>query len=92
MKLDGPGSFYFISGAPDHCKNGQRLFVEVIDLPPIVQSPPPFAAPPEQYLPDDSPAPAPSPSLGIAISITPWSLVMPLVITLLALVACSSAL
>ncbi|KAM7254573.1 hypothetical protein ACFE04_003953 [Oxalis oulophora] len=30
IKLDRPGPFYFISAAIDHCKNGQRLLVEVL--------------------------------------------------------------
>ncbi|KAI9109454.1 hypothetical protein K1719_019508 [Acacia pycnantha] len=29
MNLDQPGSFYFISGLYQHCRNGQKLMVEV---------------------------------------------------------------
>ncbi|KAI5336997.1 PREDICTED: early nodulin [Prunus dulcis] len=86
MKLDRPGPFYFISGAPDHCKNGQRIFIEVMDPRPISQSPPPGAVPPEPYLSD---SPAPSPSLGVAIAVAPCALFMALIVTFLASV-CSS--
>ncbi|KAH6832471.1 hypothetical protein C2S53_019789 [Perilla frutescens var. hirtella] len=52
INLERPGPVYFVSGDPDHCKNGQRLMVEVITLHP--QSPPqPTAA-----------SPAPSPFSG----------------------------
>ncbi|KAL8458325.1 hypothetical protein ACS0TY_035996 [Phlomoides rotata] len=29
IKLKRPGPAYFVSGDPDHCKNGQRLMVEL---------------------------------------------------------------
>ncbi|KAL3840866.1 hypothetical protein ACJIZ3_025457 [Penstemon smallii] len=34
IKLERPGPLYFVSGDPEHCKNGQRLMVEVITLHP----------------------------------------------------------
>ncbi|KAK9923436.1 hypothetical protein M0R45_031855 [Rubus argutus] len=87
MKLDRSGPFYFISGVPDHCKNGQRLWVQVMDPHPISQTPPSIADPPEPYLAADSPAP--SSSLGVAISNTPCSIVIAVLVTILASV-CSS--
>ncbi|KAL7207946.1 hypothetical protein ACSBR1_029825 [Camellia fascicularis] len=30
VSLDKPGPMYFISGDPDHCKNGQRLVIQVM--------------------------------------------------------------
>ncbi|KAH7565284.1 hypothetical protein JRO89_XS09G0180500 [Xanthoceras sorbifolium] len=52
MNLDRPGPFYFISGTFDHCKNSQRLLVEVMGLHQISQSPSSstIAAPPETFL------------------------------------------
>ncbi|KAI6690075.1 hypothetical protein NL676_026903 [Syzygium grande] len=45
--LDKPGFFYFISGATNHCKNGQRLIVDVMSphrspryTPPSIANPP----------------------------------------------------
>ncbi|KAG8388357.1 hypothetical protein BUALT_Bualt02G0117400 [Buddleja alternifolia] len=40
INLDKPGPIYFISADPDHCKNGQRLMVEVMTLHSITHSPP----------------------------------------------------
>ncbi|XP_021891940.1 mavicyanin [Carica papaya] len=58
FKLDRPGAFYFISGISDHCKNGQRLIVEVMGLHHHLHSPPPsMAMPPEHQL---SPSPSPN--------------------------------
>ncbi|KAK0597903.1 hypothetical protein LWI29_029649 [Acer saccharum] len=60
MKLDRPGPFYFISGTFDHCRNGQRLLVEVMGLHQSPLSPPStIAAPPETLL---GPGPLPSSS------------------------------
>ncbi|KAK9231944.1 hypothetical protein WN943_022185 [Citrus x changshan-huyou] len=76
FKLDRPGPFYFISGTPDHCKNGQRLLVEVMGLHPISQSPPAIAVPPDSYL-----APGPLPSSGSLVSVTLlYSVLMSLII------------
>ncbi|XP_006343053.1 mavicyanin-like [Solanum tuberosum] len=59
VNLNRAGTFYFVSGDPEHCKNGQRLAVEVLPLHPISESPPqPF-----------SQAPAPSP-LSISASVS----------------------
>ncbi|KAL6134500.1 hypothetical protein ACLB2K_066731 [Fragaria x ananassa] len=88
MKLDRSGPFYFISGVPDHCKNGQRLVVEVMEPHPISQSPQSSADSPEAPSAADSPA-ASSTSLGVVISIAPCSLVIALVVTSLVLV-CSA--
>ncbi|KAL7201409.1 hypothetical protein ACSBR1_033162 [Camellia fascicularis] len=30
VSLDKPGPMYFVSGDPDHCKNGQRLVIQVM--------------------------------------------------------------
>lgn len=30
LKLDHPGSFYFISGANGHCRRGQRMVIRVM--------------------------------------------------------------
>ncbi|KAF6164504.1 hypothetical protein GIB67_025330 [Kingdonia uniflora] len=61
IKLDNPGPIYFISGALDHCKNGQRLIINVMTLhPPTPPSPPSIAVPPAQSFPSDAPAPSPN--------------------------------
>ncbi|PIN24185.1 hypothetical protein CDL12_03089 [Handroanthus impetiginosus] len=54
VNLERPGPVYFVSGDPDHCKNGQRLTVEVVT---------PHRSPPQLYM-DASPAPAPFSSAG----------------------------
>ncbi|XP_038713472.1 mavicyanin-like [Tripterygium wilfordii] len=41
IKLDKPGPSYFISGIPDHCKNGQRLLADVMGPHPLEQAPAP---------------------------------------------------
>ncbi|KAK4838963.1 hypothetical protein QYF36_017885 [Acer negundo] len=67
MKLDRPGPFYFISGTFDHCRNGQRLLVEVMGLHQSPHSPPStIAAPPETLL-----GPRPLPSSSAAQSLFP---------------------
>lgn len=40
VNLDKPGPIYFISGDSNHCKDGQRLVVEVMSL----QANPPYSA------------------------------------------------
>ncbi|KAL1538324.1 hypothetical protein AAHA92_27083 [Salvia divinorum] len=45
IDLERPGPAYFASGDPDHCKNGQRLLVEVVTLHPISGSSPPAPSP-----------------------------------------------
>lgn len=70
VKVDRPGPFYFISGAPNHCNNGQRLLVDVMSPHgphPIAPSPPSIAFPPE---PDKGPSPSPSQSSGVLVSPT----------------------
>ncbi|CAM8988913.1 unnamed protein product [Rhodiola kirilowii] len=65
IKLDRPGPFYFISGAPDHCKNGQRLEVDVMS-----NSPPrPIVFPPDDYA--HAPAPSSASSCLIESSLRP---------------------
>ncbi|PIN24178.1 hypothetical protein CDL12_03082 [Handroanthus impetiginosus] len=54
VNLERPGPVYFVSGDPDHCKNGQRLMVEVIA---------PHRSRPQTYM-DASPAPAPFSGAG----------------------------
>ncbi|XP_043721198.1 stellacyanin-like [Telopea speciosissima] len=84
IKLDNPGPFYFISGTPDHCNNGQRMVVNVLGLHPIPQSPPPssssIANPPQTYMNTDSPSPSPNQNSGI--SITSTVSLIPFVLTL----------
>ncbi|XP_010064864.2 early nodulin-like protein 1 [Eucalyptus grandis] len=46
--LDQPGFFYFISGTTNHCKNGQRLIVDVMSPHRIPRSTPPSIANPPQ--------------------------------------------
>ncbi|KAK3027088.1 hypothetical protein RJ639_040920 [Escallonia herrerae] len=70
VNLDRPGPSYFISGDPDHCRDGQRLLVEVMNLhPPVSHTPPSIATPPQPYLPS-SPAPSPLGSGSAAPSVS----------------------
>ncbi|KAI3455469.1 hypothetical protein Pfo_012132 [Paulownia fortunei] len=55
VNLERPGPFYFVSADPDHCKNGQRLMVEVITLHP--------RSPPQPFM-DASPSPSPFSGAG----------------------------
>lgn len=63
VQLDRPGLFYFISGAPDHCKKGQRLVVDVM-------SPHPHDPHPDHpYAPHSAMSPSPAPtSSGVMVS------------------------
>ncbi|CAJ1955294.1 unnamed protein product [Sphenostylis stenocarpa] len=61
FNLDRPGNFYFISGTNDHCKNGQRLVVDVMHPHPILTSPPPISLPPEGFPPEGFPPMDPPP-------------------------------
>ncbi|PIA64760.1 hypothetical protein AQUCO_00100316v1 [Aquilegia coerulea] len=83
IKLEKPGPAYFISGAPEHCKKGQRLLIDVmIPHPP---SPPSIAVPPQ---PSFLVSPAPSPnSSGISVSVAWISVLVALTITILKLVS-----
>lgn len=67
IKLDRSGPFYFISGFPDHCKNGQRLLVQVI-------SPPLTAPPPDSYV-DSAPSPS-SHNAGASVPVTEPAMVV----------------
>ncbi|KAK9281450.1 hypothetical protein L1049_004352 [Liquidambar formosana] len=88
IKLDRPGLFYFISGTPDHCKDGQRLILEVMTLRPISQSPPSIASPPDPYV-AVPPSPSPLSSSGVVTSMTLISVLMALLATLVTLVWCA---
>ncbi|XP_002515988.2 mavicyanin [Ricinus communis] len=83
FNLDKSGPYYFISGAPNHCKRGQRLIVEVMGLhhQRSHYSPPSIATPPDQPFQ----APSPQPSSGILISVGPGAVSIVLVSTLAAL-------
>ncbi|XP_065866535.1 early nodulin-like protein 7 [Euphorbia lathyris] len=51
INLEKSGMFFFISGAPNHCKNGQRLIVDVMSLHhQRSNSPPSIANPPQSNL------------------------------------------
>lgn len=63
VKLDRAGAFYFISGFPDHCKNGQRLLVQVLS-PPLHDL---IGPSPEAYG-DDAPSPS-SNNAGVSVQI-----------------------
>ncbi|KAI3416934.1 Phytocyanin domain-containing protein [Psidium guajava] len=72
--LDKPGFFYFISGTTDHCKNGQRLIVDVMSPHRIPHSTPPsIANPPETSMGGLSPyaSPLSSASSGAARGTSP---------------------
>ncbi|CBI36092.3 unnamed protein product, partial [Vitis vinifera] len=85
IKLERPGSFYFISGDPEHCKSGQRLVISVMALHPISQSPPAIALPPGNYFPI-SPSPSPLSSSGVLVSATLVPLLMAFIANLVGLV------
>ncbi|XP_057450452.1 early nodulin-like protein 7 [Lotus japonicus] len=59
FNLERSGAFYFISGTGDHCKNGQKLLVEVMSQHPGIKSPPPVS---------EAPANAPQGFSGMAPS------------------------
>ncbi|GMN37162.1 hypothetical protein TIFTF001_006584 [Ficus carica] len=73
VKLNRPGLFYFISGASDHCKKGQRMIVDVMSP----RSPRSANAPSGSY---SAPSPFPSHSSGDSVSVTCSSLVMALIL------------
>ncbi|OWM78117.1 mavicyanin-like [Punica granatum] len=81
IMLDRPGPFYFMSGDPIHCRNGQRLLVEVMSQHPIHHSPPSVASPPESG--SISPALSPLSSSGAFATATMFS---PMVIAFVAAV------
>lgn len=87
IKLDKPGAHYFVSGDPDHCKNGQRLAVDVISLhPPIRRSPPSGAAPLQPHLMD---APAPAPNSGGSIPVAVSTVAMAVIVTMVVVGSCA---
>ncbi|KAG4947957.1 hypothetical protein AAZX31_15G018100 [Glycine max] len=61
FNLDRPGNFYFISGTDDHCKNGQKILVDVMHPHSILKSPPPISLSPS-LPPEGFPPMAPPPS------------------------------
>ncbi|XP_010254008.1 PREDICTED: mavicyanin [Nelumbo nucifera] len=79
IKLDRTGPFYFISGAPDHCKDGQRVVVNVLALRPSPPSPPSAALPPQSHAADSpSPSPLASSSSGFSVALTSIPIVVAL--------------
>ncbi|GFZ08073.1 hypothetical protein Acr_19g0010100 [Actinidia rufa] len=79
IDLNKPGPTYFISGDPGHCKNGQRLVIEVMGphlTPPIRPS---IAAPPVSYI---AVSPSPLASSGESTSVALVSVLLALVVTL----------
>ncbi|XVF24927.1 hypothetical protein REPUB_Repub13aG0169800 [Reevesia pubescens] len=81
INLDKPGLFYFISGVPDHCKNGQKLLIRVMGLHQRAESPPSNANPPEVGV-----APGPHPSSGLVVTVTLVSVFVALIVTVVTLV------
>ncbi|MQM08063.1 hypothetical protein Taro_040918 [Colocasia esculenta] len=69
FNLDKPGLLYFISGEPGHCKNGQRLIVDVTAPAPSHHrpSPPPLPAPATPAVHAPSQSPLPSAAAGSAL-------------------------
>ncbi|KAK9022620.1 hypothetical protein V6N11_002867 [Hibiscus sabdariffa] len=80
VNLDRPGSFYFISGILDHCKNGEKLMIQVMGLHQRAEPPPATANPREVGL-----APGPHPSSGIVVTVALTSVCLALIITVVAL-------
>ncbi|KAL6972773.1 hypothetical protein U1Q18_026951 [Sarracenia purpurea var. burkii] len=68
VNLENAGPIYFISGDSDHCKNGQRLVIEVMALHSTSLSPPSIASPPQPY---SAASPSPLPSPWVSLSATP---------------------
>ncbi|KAK6914850.1 Phytocyanin domain [Dillenia turbinata] len=89
INLDRSGPFYFISGNPGHCKNGQRLIVEVmgLHLHPIHQSPPSVGIPPEPYSAiSPSPSQLSTPSSGSFVLVTGISALIVVLVSFVTLV------
>ncbi|GMI82091.1 hypothetical protein HRI_001878400 [Hibiscus trionum] len=80
INLDRPGFFYFTSGVLDHCKNGQKLMIQVMGLHQRAEPPPAGANPREVGL-----APGPHPSSGIVVKTTLTSGILALTVTVAAL-------
>ncbi|OMO54019.1 Peptidase M41 [Corchorus capsularis] len=82
VNLDRPGLFYFISGAVDHCRSGQKLLIRVMGLHQKPdQSPPSVAAPPGADI-----APGPHHSSGLVVTVTLSSVFVALMVTVIILV------
>ncbi|XP_022720795.1 early nodulin-like protein 1 [Durio zibethinus] len=81
INLDRPGLFYFISGAPDHCTKGQKLFIRVMGLHQRAESPLSIETPPEVGL-----APGPHPSSGLVVAVTLSSVFVALIVAVVTLV------
>ncbi|PON54323.1 Phytocyanin domain containing protein [Parasponia andersonii] len=75
VKLDRSGFFYFSSGAPDHCKKGQRMIVDVMSRHRPSPSP---AVPPEPFT---ATSPTPAQSAGVLVSVAHSSLALALIAT-----------
>ncbi|GKV27164.1 hypothetical protein SLEP1_g36367 [Rubroshorea leprosula] len=82
IELDRPGPFYFISRSQEHCKNGQRLEVLVMGQHHSWDSPPLMAAPPEADM-----APRAHLSSGLVVTVTISLVFLPLISTILILLA-----
>ncbi|KAE8699460.1 integral membrane family protein [Hibiscus syriacus] len=81
INLDRAGFFYFISGILDHCKNGERLMIQVMGLHQRPEPTPAVANPHEVGL-----APGPHPSSGIVVTAaTLASVFLALIVTVVAL-------
>ncbi|KAI8544488.1 hypothetical protein RHMOL_Rhmol08G0300900 [Rhododendron molle] len=65
VNLDKPGPIYFISGDPNHCKDGQRLVIEVMSLHQVAHSPPSVA-----NSPDSAMSPSSLSGSGVSDSVT----------------------
>ncbi|XP_057473539.1 early nodulin-like protein 7 [Actinidia eriantha] len=76
--LDKTGPTYFISGDPDHCKNGQRLVIEVMGPHSTPHFHPFIAAPPVSYM---AVSPSPLASSGESAPVTMVSGLLALVVT-----------
>ncbi|GFZ11775.1 hypothetical protein Acr_23g0001600 [Actinidia rufa] len=78
IDLDKPGPAYFISGDPDHCKNGQRLVIEVMGPHSTPHFRPFIAAPPVSSM---AVSPSPLASSGESAPVTMVSGLLALVVT-----------
>ncbi|KAK6264121.1 hypothetical protein SCA6_019555 [Theobroma cacao] len=76
INLDRPGLFYFLSGAVDHCKKGQKLLIRVMGLHQRAESPPSGV----------DIAPGPHPSSGLVVTVTLSSVFVALTVTVVTLV------
>ncbi|KAJ1394647.1 Phytocyanin domain [Sesbania bispinosa] len=93
LNLDRSGAFYFISGTDDHCRNGQKLLVEVMSPHPIRESPPSISLAPEG-IPTMAPTPSESSddSLEVSASVVPSSIFMSPLVTFVIVILLAVAL